>query len=145
MPGRSNSRILAACVLLLCALTATFADAQVVVNTFEGIDASGDPNPELNIDPNGAVGTKQYMEWTNIAFQAWDKTTFAPVWSAPQLGILPWQQAHLSNCNISGDGFVVFDRVASRWVLGGITPIAPAATIITVWRFPIRTIFRPRA
>jgi hypothetical protein len=118
-----SQRICCALVLfMLCALSSTFADGQVVVNTFEGIDASTDPHPELNIDPNGAVGTKQYMEWTNIAFQAWDKATHAPVWASPQVGILPWQQARITNCNISGDGFVIFDRIASRWVLGGHNP-----------------------
>lgn len=119
MCEHSTSRIWATCVLLFCALNTTLGRAQVVVKTFEGIDAAKDPHPELNIDPNGAVGTKQYMEWTNIAYQAWDKTSFAPVWSTPQTGILPWQHAGLSNCNITGDGFVVFDRMASRWVFGG--------------------------
>ena len=29
--------------------------------------------PEFDVDPNGAVGTKQYMEWVNVYFQAYDK------------------------------------------------------------------------
>jgi hypothetical protein len=68
------------------------------VTTFEGIDASEEHAPEFDIDPNGAVGTKQYMEWTNPYYQAWDKTTFAPVWSAPQPGTTPFTVNGNSNC-----------------------------------------------
>ena len=88
------------------------------VTTFEGIDASEEHAPEFDIDPNGAVGTKQYMEWTNPYYQAWDKTTFAPVWSAPQPGTTPFTVNGNSNCtDIQGDGIIIFDRLASRWVL----------------------------
>ena len=88
------------------------------VTTFEGIDASEEHAPEFDIDPNGAVGTKQYMEWTNPYYQAWDKTTFAPVWSAPQPGVTPFTVNGNSNCtDIQGDGIIIFDRLASRWVL----------------------------
>jgi hypothetical protein len=90
------------------------------VTTFEGIDASQLSNPIFDIDPNGAVGTKQFMEWVNVAYQAYDKVTFAPVWSAPQPGTTPWKNSGLTSCtNISGDGVVVFDRLASRWVIAG--------------------------
>jgi len=126
---RSALPIAHTCVLVsLLFISITPCAAQIAVHTFEGIDASSDPKPELNIDPNGAVGTKQYLEWTNVAIQAFDKTTFAPVWSKPQSGILPWQKAGLSNCNITGDGFVLFDRLASRWVFGGHNPYSSSGT-----------------
>src|SRR6516225_10074624 len=90
------------------------------VTTFEGIDASDLTNPHNDIDPNGAVGTKQYLEWTNVYFQAYDKVTFAPVWSTPRAGASPWTQNGQQNCNsIAGDGFVLFDHLAQRWVIGG--------------------------
>jgi len=89
------------------------------VTSFEGIDALQLANAQLDIDPNGAVGTKQYMEWVNVYYQAYDKVTFAPVWSTPQSGTTPWKNANLSACgSIAGDGVIVFDRLASRWVIG---------------------------
>ncbi|MGC1373970.1 MAG: choice-of-anchor D domain-containing protein [Candidatus Sulfotelmatobacter sp.] len=88
------------------------------VTSFEGINASQLLHPELDVDPNGAVGTKQFMEWTNVAFQAYDKVTLAPVWSAPQPGISPWETNGMNQCDtISGDGSIIFDRLASRWVI----------------------------
>ena len=89
------------------------------IQSFEGLDAAQlSPPRQHDVDPNGAVGTKQYMEWTNVAFQAYDKVTHAPVWSSPQPGILPFQNNNMSNCtNIGGDGIVNFDRLASRWII----------------------------
>jgi Abnormal spindle-like microcephaly-assoc'd, ASPM-SPD-2-Hydin len=93
------------------------AHAQTVT-TFEGLDAANVGKPQLDIDPNGSVGTKQYMEWVNVYYQAWDKTTFAPVWSKPQAGATPWVIAGNTNCtSIAGDGLIIFDRLASRWVI----------------------------
>jgi hypothetical protein len=75
-------------------------------------------HPQFDIDPNGAVGTKQYMEWTNVYFQAFDKVTFAPVWSTPQAGTLPFQNNKISNCTtVGGDGVITFDHLALRWVI----------------------------
>jgi hypothetical protein len=90
------------------------------ITTFEGIDASQLASPKNDIDPNGAVGTKQYLEWTNVYFQAYDKVTHAPVWPSPRAGTLPWTQNGLHNCgSVSGDGFVLFDHLAGVWVIGG--------------------------
>jgi Abnormal spindle-like microcephaly-assoc'd, ASPM-SPD-2-Hydin len=104
---------LAGFILLLCSLR---VHAQTVT-TFEGIDASQLAKPQFDIDPNGAIGTKQYLEWTNAYYQAWDKTTFAPVWSKPQAGTVPFNGN--TNCVIPGDGMAIFDRLASRWVIAG--------------------------
>lgn len=89
------------------------------VSTFEGIDASQVTGPEFTPDPNGAVGTKQYMEWVNTYYQAYNKTTFAPVWSSPQNGDTPWQDNNMPNCYGSGggEGIITFDHLASRWVI----------------------------
>ncbi len=108
-------------LFFLLLLSSWLAQAQVVTS-FEGIDDSQVPNPQLDIDPNGAIGTKQYLEWTNIYYQAYDKNTFAPVWSSPQVGTTPWQKNGQKNClAIKGDGVVNFDRLASRWVIAGHT------------------------
>lgn len=89
------------------------------VTSFEGMDASQISGPGFDVDPNGAVGTKQYMEWINTSYQAYDKTSFAPVWASPQNGDTPWQNSNMQNCygQGGGDGIVTFDRMASRWVI----------------------------
>jgi hypothetical protein len=112
----TNQRVFAVIALFLGFLAQPLA-AQTVT-TFEGIDASQLGHPEFDVDPNGAVGTKQFMEWTNVYFQAYDKVTFAPVWSTPQSGITPWTNNGITACNtISGDGTIIFDRLALRWVI----------------------------
>lgn len=108
--------------LLLAA--ATFCQGQKIQNlaTFDGTAASQEKHPEFDIDPNGAVGTKQYLEWTNVNIQAYDKVTFAPLWPKPLNGVQPFLTNKLTECtNISGDGIVNFDRIASRWVIAGHT------------------------
>src|SRR5277367_5557786 len=78
------------------------------IHSHEAIDAANVGAPELDVDPNGAVGTKQYMEWTNVYYQAYNKKTLAPVWSTPQVGTQPWQTNGTQNCNsISGDGVII--------------------------------------
>ena len=88
------------------------------VTSFEGIDASQLTTRRLDVDPNGAVGTLHFMEWVNTYYQAYDKSTFAPVWATPQNGTQPWHQHNMPNCyNVAGDGIITFDRVADRWVI----------------------------
>jgi Abnormal spindle-like microcephaly-assoc'd, ASPM-SPD-2-Hydin len=116
----TNPRVLRLIVLLVGCCAGPLS-AQTVT-TFEGIDASQLTRPQLDVDPNGAIGTKQFMEWTNVYFQAYDKVTFAPVWSAPQSGTSPWTKNGITACNgISGDGMIIFDRLALRWVIAGRT------------------------
>jgi len=115
-----NTRLLALFSILV-AVVAAPSVAQTVTS-FEGINASQLANPQYDVDPNGAIGTKQYMEWTNAYFQAYDKVTFAPVWSTPQGASSPWKQNGITTCNqIVLDGIVLFDRLASRWVLAAHT------------------------
>jgi hypothetical protein len=92
-----------------------------IITANDGIDASQLSNPNNKTDPNGAVGTEQYMEWVDGYYQAYDKVTFAPVWSTPQApSQLPWTN---SDCqSISVDTIIIFDRLDSRWVIGGHTP-----------------------
>jgi len=89
------------------------------VTTFEGIDASQISAPGFDVDPNGAVGTKQYMEWVNTYYQAFDKTSHKTVWPVPQNGDTPWRNNNMADCYGAGggDGIVTFDRTASRWVI----------------------------
>lgn len=113
--ANSASRL---CCLLLLPLALLTVQAQTV-STFEGIDASQVAHPLLNVDANGAIGTKQYMEWVNTYYQAFDKVTFSPVWSTPKAGTSPFTTNGLTQCNNFGGGDVIilFDRLASRWVI----------------------------
>jgi hypothetical protein len=106
-------------ILAVLALIVPFAVQSQTVSSFEGMDASQVSGPGYDIDPNGAVGTKQYMEWVNTFYQAYDKTSFAPVWASPQNGDTPWRNNNMTNCYGAGggDGIITFDRLASRWVI----------------------------
>jgi len=100
------------------------------VNSFDGIVASQVTSPTNDVDPNGAVGTKQFMEYVNTDYQAYDKVTNLPVWPSPQPIGTPWT-APLNNggtaieqcdaLSIRLDAVILFDRQASRWVIGGKT------------------------
>lgn len=89
------------------------------VTSFEGLDASQLPVANLEVDHNGAVGTKQYLEWVNSYYQAYNKTTGAAIWASPQEGDQPWINANMTNCygTGGGEGAILFDRIASRWVI----------------------------
>ncbi len=110
-------------IVVVVAIGSVGARAQTVTS-FEGIDASQVPHPETDVDPNGAVGTKQYMEWTNVYYQAFDKVTFAPIWPTPQPGPTMFLANGITACNNfnGGDVVIIFDRLASRWVLAAHTP-----------------------
>jgi len=105
--------------IAVIALIAPRALESQTVTSFDGIDAS-QITAEYEVDHNGAVGTKQYMEWVNSYYQAFNKTTFAPIWASPLSGDTPWQDAGESNCYgaAGGEGIILFDRLASRWVIG---------------------------
>jgi len=106
-------------LLPLFFLAPWLAQGQTVVS-FEGIDASQVAHPGFDVDPNGAVGTKQFMEWTNVYYQAYDKVTFKPIWAQIQSGTQPWRNNKMADCySINGDGIIIFDRLASRWVMAG--------------------------
>jgi hypothetical protein len=113
-----NLALLPLLLLLPCFLKAQMR-AQTVTS-FEGLEASelGSPGPE--IDANGAVGTKQYMEWVNTYYQAFSKTSpYTAVWSSPQEGDTPWLNSNMQNCfgTGGGEGTITFDRIASQWVI----------------------------
>ena len=90
------------------------------MQSFEGVDAkTPGSGATLDNDPNGAVGTEQYLEWVNPVYQVYDKTTFVPLYTAPVHGDVPWRKNNLPNCyGNAGDGVALFDHLASRWVIG---------------------------
>jgi hypothetical protein len=121
--------------------TATSASGQQATSTaqvqvspvvsFEGMNYSQVPGGvgQTDIDPYGAVGTKQYMEYVNTAYQAFDKVTQQPVWPAPQAIGTPWNgstQPDASKCTgtyIQLDAVILFDKLASRWVIAAKTTL----------------------
>jgi hypothetical protein len=68
-------------------------------------------------DTNGAVGGTQYVQWVNLSFAVFNKTTGAVV-AGPTAGNALWAgfggQCQTSN---SGDPIVQYDKIANRWVL----------------------------
>ncbi len=100
------------------------------VTSFDGVDATDQPT-SADVDPNGAVGTKQYFEWTNAnitqgGLQAFDKVTGAPVWPQYLYINSPWVGNGVKDCEtVGGDGQIIFDSQAQNalgttgaWVIG---------------------------
>jgi hypothetical protein len=122
----SLAGVLFACFLLL----APSAQTQIDVRSFDGMDASKVRAAGFDVDPNGAVGTKQFMEWVNPAYQGYDKKTFAPVYPAPLSGDTPFVRSGQVECTGNeGDGVVLFDHLASRWLLARRTGFARNSTL----------------
>ena len=107
-------------ILIFVLLCASLAVAQVTVQSFDGLSAGSlGATKSFNADANGAVGTKQYLEWVNSAYQGYNKTTFAKVFPSPVMGDTPWRNAGMPDCfGSGGDGIILFDHLASRWVIG---------------------------
>ena len=98
-----------------------------LVSSFDGLRQS-DGAVGDDVDPNGAVGIKQYMEYVNTAVQAYDKATGNPVWptGAKQIYTLwpPQSPCYLESTGtpaIQLDVHIIYDRLASRWVVGAKT------------------------
>jgi hypothetical protein len=118
--GANNQQASATATVTVAALT-----------SFDGMLPDSTNAANTDIDPNGAVGTKQFMEYVNAEYQAFDKTTFQPVFStaAGMSGLpigTPWTTplngAPLPECETTGialDAVIIFDRIASRWVIAG--------------------------
>jgi hypothetical protein len=108
-------------------VTATATVTVNALNSFEGLTANlvTGGTGEDDIDPNGAIGTKQFMEYVNSSYQAYSKTSpYAPVWSSPQPIGTPWTgEPHCALQNIQLDAVVSFDRLASRWLIAAKTTV----------------------
>ena len=91
------------------------------VTSFDGLDSdevTGGAG-QTDIDPYGAVGTKQFMEYVNNSYQAYNKATQQTVYSTPQLIGTPWTAPECAGTSIQLDAVINFDRLASRWVIAG--------------------------
>lgn len=105
----------------------------VVERSFEGLGAgfSGPQGsytpPGAAVDPNGAVGTFQYMQWVNSAVAVFDKTSGAPT-CGPIFD--PWKGFGSPCEGTAGDGIVQFDKLASRWII-----------MVPIWHQPFAMCF----
>lgn len=67
-------------------------------------------------DTNGAVGSTQYVQWVNLSFAVFNKSTGALI-KGPVAGNSLWA-GFGGGCetNNSGDPIVTYDKLANRWV-----------------------------
>jgi uncharacterized repeat protein (TIGR01451 family) len=107
-------------VLQRTAPVAPEALAPTIINNFDGL---GQDTPAgfspccAPPDTNGAIGLTQYVQWVNLSFAVFDKTT-TNIILGPVDGNTPWL-GFGGGCEISNDGdpIVVYDKLADRWVL----------------------------
>jgi len=94
-------------------------------NTFPGFTVVAAPP-----DPNGAVGATQFVQWVNLSFAVFDKTTGAPV-MGPTAGNTLWT-GFGAPCETSNDGDPIaqYDKAAGRWVLTQPVFTAPFAQCV---------------
>jgi hypothetical protein len=129
VPSPTQTTIYSAVAVTATGQQSAPANATLTVNpitSFQGMDASQAEGGTLedDIDPIGAIGTKQFLEYTNTSYQGYDKVTFTPVWPAPVNLGTPWPTGtHCAGPQIQLDAHVIFDRFANRWVIGAKTTV----------------------
>lgn len=80
----------------------------------EGIDADGSRSVP---DTDGAVGATQYVQWVNLSFSVFDKSSGALLYG-PAAGNTLWT-GFGGPCETSNDGDIVvdYDKIANVWVM----------------------------
>ena len=68
-------------------------------------------------DTTGAVGTTQYVQWVNSSLTVFDKSTGTPTYGPVAGNTLFTGFGGVCETSNDGDPVVMFDRIASRWVL----------------------------
>jgi hypothetical protein len=90
------------------------------INTFAGVGQGdyGFTDRYAPPDTNGAVGATQYVQWVNVSFAVFDKTTHAIAPGFPKAGNAVWA-GFGGGCetNNDGDPIVQYDKTANRWIL----------------------------
>ncbi len=91
----------------------------ISANNFDGIGQGvyGFSVTAAPPDTNGAVGLTQFVQWVNLSFGVFDKSTGALVYG-PAAGNTPWQGSSLTACatNNDGDPIIQYDKAANRWI-----------------------------
>jgi uncharacterized repeat protein (TIGR01451 family) len=92
-----------------------------LINNFDGI---GQGVLGFNVavappDTNGAVGATQYVQWVNLNFAVFDKTTGSILPNFPVAGNTLWSGfGGPCESNNDGDIIVIYDQLNSRWIFG---------------------------
>jgi hypothetical protein len=68
-------------------------------------------------DTTGAVGATQYVQWVNLAFAVFDKSTGAPVYGPVSGNTLFTGFGGACETSNDGDPVVLYDKLADRWVM----------------------------
>jgi len=95
--------------------------------------------PDAPSDVNLAVGDTQVLQWVNVSYAIFDKTTGAII-AGPTLGNAFWSgfggACQTSN---SGDIIILFDKVAHRWLAAQNVFSSPYMTCVAVSTSPDAT------
>ena len=110
------------------ASTASGALAVGMGLNFDGISATdtvASGGPFVPPDTNGAVGATQFVQWVNVTFAVYDKTTGATV-LGPTPGNSFWK-GFGGPCETRNDGDIIiqYDKAAGRWIAAQPVFVAP--------------------
>ncbi len=95
--------------------------------------------PDAPPDTNASVGDTQVVEWVNVSFAIYNKTTGA-VEAGPIEGNTLWSSlGGVCASNNDGDIIAQWDRVAHRWVLAQNTFVTPYTACIAISQTPDAT------
>lgn len=95
---------------------------------FDGQGADGVAPP----DTEGSVGGNQYVQWVNLDYNVYDKTTGALL-LGPVAGNAFWSGfGGVCQGNNDGDPIVLFDKAAGRWFVAQNVFVSPYTTCIAV-------------
>ena len=98
---------------------------------FDGIAAINDPG-HVPPDTNGAVGATQFVQWVNVLFAVYDKTTGHQV-QAPRPGNTLWSGfGGPCETNNSGQPIAQYDKAAGRWVMAQPVLVSPFTYCVAV-------------
>lgn len=98
----------------------TFAPAAAMpapIRNFDGLNYVGGGSVGAPPDPNGEVGTTQYVQMVNSGLQVFNKTTGASVLGPIAISSI-WS-GFGGPCQVggAGDPIVLFDQLANRWLI----------------------------
>jgi hypothetical protein len=97
------------------------ASSPTLIHNFDGI-GQGVFGINVNLAPpdtDGAVGLTQYVQWVNVNFAVFDKTTGNILPNFPVAGNTLWKGfGGPCETNNDGDPVVVYDKLNDRWVFG---------------------------
>ena len=84
-------------------------------------------------DTQGAVGATQYVQWVNVEYNIYNKTTGAKV-LGPVQGNAIWAGFNSEGCSSvnNGDPIVLYDKIAQRWFFSQPNFNGPFALCIAV-------------